>query len=55
MKIDNCVSNEIISINGKNQLISSSESSHDLANDFNYFSQELLIHIMIGAIFLHQI
>nr|DAY37249.1 MAG TPA: distal tail protein [Bacteriophage sp.] len=42
MKIDNCVSNEIISINGKNQLISSSESSHDLANDFNYFFPRII-------------
>lgn len=42
MKINNCKSNEIITINGENQVITSSLPSHDLSNDFNYFFPRII-------------
>lgn len=36
MKIDNCVEDEVITINGKMKIISSNDDSHDISNDFNY-------------------
>ena len=33
---------EVITIDGKNQLITSSLSSHNLANDFNYFFPRII-------------
>lgn len=36
LKINNCKSNEVITIDGKNQIFSSSLSSHKLAKDFNF-------------------
>lgn len=42
MKLNHCKANEIISIDGKNQIISSSLPSHDLANDFNYFFPRII-------------
>ena len=38
----NCKSGEVITIDGKNQLITSSLSSHNLANDFNYFFPRII-------------
>jgi len=38
----NCKSGEVIIIDGKNQLITSSLSSHNLANDFNYFFPRII-------------
>lgn len=34
--IDNCVNNEVITIDNENKIISSSVSEHDIYNDFNY-------------------
>ena len=42
MKINNCKSNEIITIDGENQVITSSLPSHDLSNDFNYFFPRII-------------
>lgn len=42
MVIKNCKSNEVITIDGKNQLITSSFSSHNLSNDFNYFFPRII-------------
>ena len=36
MEIKNCVADEVIYINGSVHTISSSETFHDIANDFNY-------------------
>ncbi len=36
MQIDNCNANEVITISGKQLLISSSDETHDLGVDFNY-------------------
>lgn len=36
MVIQNCSANEVITIKGKEQIILSSLSSHDISNDFNY-------------------
>lgn len=36
MKIDNCVSGEVIVINGITKQISTNKSSHKVANDYNY-------------------
>lgn len=41
-RIKNCVANEIITIQGKYQIIQSSLSSHDVANDFNYYFPRLI-------------
>lgn len=35
-KINNCTANEVITINGTYQIITSSNASHDLGNDCNY-------------------
>lgn len=35
-KINNCVSGEVITVDGENRIISSSVSSHKIWNDFNY-------------------
>lgn len=40
--IDSCKLGEVIMIDGKNQIISSSLSSHNLANDFNYFFPRII-------------
>lgn len=42
MKISNCMTDEVITIDGKHQLISSSISSHNLSNDFNYFFPRII-------------
>lgn len=42
MKITNCKSGEILTIDGKNQIITSSFSSHNIANDFNYFFPRII-------------
>lgn len=43
MKIDGCTQNEIIKIDGKNLIISSSKTSHSsLPNDFNYFFPKII-------------
>lgn len=36
MEIKNCKSGEIIKIDGENQIISTSDSSHQIQNDFNF-------------------
>ncbi len=36
MRIKNCSANEVITINGDAMTIASSDSNHDIANDFNY-------------------
>lgn len=36
MTLANCTAGEIITIDGKNQIITSSKPLHDIANDFNY-------------------
>ena len=36
MTIKNCSANEVITVNGDAMTISSSSSTHDIANDFNY-------------------
>lgn len=41
-KINNCESNEVITIDGENQVITSSLPSHDLSNDFNYFFPRII-------------
>lgn len=40
--VRNCKFGEVITIDGKNQLITSSLSSHNLANDFNYFFPRII-------------
>ena len=42
MKLNNCKSGEVITIDGKNQLITSSLLSRNLANDFNYFFPRII-------------
>ena len=36
MTIKNCAANEVITINGDTEMIETSLSTHDIANDFNY-------------------
>ena len=36
MIINNCANGEVITIDGENQIISSSKSSHNIMNDFNF-------------------
>ena len=36
MLIRNCKAGEVISIDNKNQILSTNYDSHDIANDFNY-------------------
>lgn len=41
-RIKNCLANEVITIQGKCQIIHSSISSHNVANDFNYYFPRLI-------------
>lgn len=42
MKIGGCSAGEIITINGQNQMIATSLSSHNLAKDFNYYFPRII-------------
>lgn len=42
MKISNCTVNEVITIDGTNQIISSNISSHNIEKDFNYFFPRII-------------
>ena len=42
MEIKNCKSNEVITIDGMNQVITSSISTHKLAKDFNFFFPRII-------------
>ncbi len=42
MKIDNCVYGEIITIDGNNQILQTSKTSHNIVKDFNYFFPKII-------------
>lgn len=42
MEIKDCKQNEVITIDGKNQIINTSLSAHNIANDFNYYFPQII-------------
>ncbi|MDE6312805.1 MAG: hypothetical protein K2M46_04185 [Lachnospiraceae bacterium] len=49
MKISNCTIGEIITIDGQNQIITSSVPSHNISGDFNYFFPKIWNHYEKGG------
>lgn len=49
MILKNCKNREIITINGKQQIISSSLPSHNLGKDFNYMFPEMISSYLFSA------